>query len=182
MRAAAYWYARSRQSCSRASALLQYSVADRLGGACAWMLVSYRTLANTSAVVETREESVGLGESGLSRMAKAGRRARVRATQSLRGRNRAVAQGSSQGMPADVGNHRRDGLCLEGLNARVIPWRDEFGECFPPALSPASQLPKPPKHEIEMFITVNVIRTAFDFRIYTFIPSAHPYVDASSMI
>ena len=57
------------------------------------MLVSYRTLANTSAVVETREESVGLGESGLSRMAKAGRRARVRAAQSLRGRNRAVAQG-----------------------------------------------------------------------------------------
>ena len=47
-------------------------------------------------------------------------------------------------LPADVGNHRRDGLCLEGLNARVVPWRDEFGECFPPALSPASQLPKPP--------------------------------------
>ena len=61
------------------------------------MLVSYRTLANIPRPkVETREESVGLGESGLSRMAKAGRRARVRAAQSLRGRNRAVAQGPSQ--------------------------------------------------------------------------------------
>ena len=38
------------------------------------MLVSYRTLAN---IPRSREESVGLGESGLSRMAKAGRRARV---------------------------------------------------------------------------------------------------------
>ena len=103
---------------------------------------------------------------------------------------------------ASFGGRLKAGLCLEGLSARIIPWRDEFGEMFPPRLSPASQLPKPPEHEIQIFITVNVIRKsdglmspfvprhnlrwsgghsfgrgeespAFDFRIYTFIPSTH---------
>ena len=37
---------------------------------------------------------------------------------------------------ASFGGRLKAGLCLEGLSARVTPWRDEFGEKFPPAISP----------------------------------------------
>ena len=43
---------------------------------------------------------------------------------------------------ASFGGRLKAGLCLEGLSARISPWRDEFGEMFPPRLSPGSQLPK----------------------------------------